>query len=124
MQKMTNGHLKYRLAFDAPNSVPDGHGGTDVGWLLMFVRHAGILFLRGGETVQASRLQGRQPAVITIRNSVITRKATAEWRIRDLRRGQFDDHKCWQGVEYNVRAIVPSDDDIWLEITAESGVAT
>ncbi len=46
---------------------------------------AHFLPLRGTESVQASRLQGRQPFVITIRQSSVTRELVPAWRLVDAR---------------------------------------
>jgi head-tail adaptor len=105
--------LKLLLAFDAPAPVGNGQGGMLQGWIKQYQCRAHIRFLRGTETVIAARLAGRQPVVITVRNCAAARAVTIDWRIRDLR----------SALEYNVRtAPVPSQDRIWLEILAESGV--
>ena len=73
-----------------------------------------IRYLRQGETVQAARLRGQQPVVVTIRNCAAAREITSRWRMRDLRRG----------IAFNVKGVpVESDDRDWLQVTAESGVA-
>lgn len=101
------------VAFDAPTSAPDGYGGTEVGWAEQFETRAHFLYLRGGETVQAARLAGKQPIVATIRASDAARAVSPGYRLRDVRRG----------VEYNVRAVVETEDRQFIEVTAESGVA-
>lgn len=67
----------------------------------------------GGEGVVAGRLQGRQPYVVTVRYSSLTRDITPAWRLEDARRpGRFFDVKSIINVgERN---------DI-LEILAEEG---
>ena len=117
MQEVDAGHLYQRVAFDRPERAPDGHGGVMVGWApdeaAVRVR-ARFLYLRGGESVQAARLAGRQPIVVTIRNSSEARTIGTEWRMRDLSTGK----------EYNIRSgPVPSDDRQYLEFTVEGGVA-
>lgn len=103
-----------RVAFDAPTVGSNGYGGTVQGWTERLSCWAGIQYLRGGETVQAARLAGRQPAVVRIRASALAAQITPEWRMRDLRRD----------VTYNIRAVVPTDDRAFYELTVESGVAT
>lgn len=110
---MNYGPLHYRVAFDAPEYVADGSGGQTRTWAEMLTCAAGFRFLRGGETVQAARLDGRQPAVVTIRSSSDARQITTDWRMRDTR----------TGAVYNVRSIVPTDDRAFLELLCESGVA-
>lgn len=108
-----SGDMTFLMTFDKPTSAADGLGGTESGWAEQFTAWAEVRFLRGGETVQAARLTGRQPAVVTIRDSAAAREITADWRMRDAR----------AGTVYNVRTIVPSDDRATLELTCESGVA-
>lgn len=123
---MKAGDLTYRVAFDAPLELPDGSGGVETAWDLdgAVVTRAHFRFLRGGETVQAARLSGRQPVVVTVRNSAAARTITAAWRMRDLNDGLLASGDVWTGTVFNVRSgPVPSDDRRWLEFTVESGVA-
>ena len=46
---------------------------------------AQTVYLRGGEGVQAARLQGEQPVVITIRTCTQARQVDNTWRIVDAR---------------------------------------
>jgi len=105
--------LQQSIAFDAPTEVSDGQGGVIQGWQERFRYRAHYRFLRGGETVQAARLEGRQPVVITVRASSETKQVRTEWRIRDTRTGTL----------YNIRGITPTDDRRFIDILAESGVA-
>lgn len=110
-------HLDTLVAFDAPIEIPDGSGGSDADWTSdgSAVRAwAGIRYLRGGETVQAARLGGRQPAVVTIYATPDSAGITSAWRMRDTN----------TGVIYNIRTIIPADDPLYLELTVESGVPT
>lgn len=113
---MKTADLFEKVAFDAPLDVPDGHGGVEVGWDTdnCVNSRADFRYLRGGETVQAARLQGKQPVVVTVPNCEDARAITPGWRMRDLRAATI----------YNVRSgPVPSDDRRYLEFTVESGVA-
>lgn len=101
------------VAFDAPTPQADGQGGREDGWTQGHACRAQFLYLRGGETVQAARLAGRQPVVVTIRQCDAARLITPEWRMRDTRRSDV----------YNIRSIVPTDDRMYLELTCEKGVA-
>lgn len=82
------------------------------GWTEMFVTRANVRNLRGGETVQASRMAGKQPVVLTIRRQEAAAEVSNDWRARDTR----------SGVVYNITAIVSTDDRKFYEITAISGV--
>jgi SPP1 family predicted phage head-tail adaptor len=108
---MSAGKLDRRVTLHSPTTTADNHGGVMSGWTAGPTVWAGFLFLRGGETVIASRLAGRQPAVITIRKSAATALVTTEWKV------------VHAGTDYNIRAIVPSDDGAFYELTCESGVA-
>ena len=109
---MQAGDLTERAAFDAPTQVPDGYGGQKSGWSEAYACRAHFRYLRGGEAVQAARLEGRQPVVVTIRDSAAARGITPEFRMRDTLRGDV----------YNVRTVVP-DGRHWIELTCEKGVA-
>ena len=68
----------------------------------------------GGESVDAARLGGKQPYVVTVRNTSQTRQITTAWRLVDARDGS------------RVFAIVspPADPDgknQWLEFLATEG---
>lgn len=110
--------LHERVVFDMPISTPDGSGGTESSWSDegsgSVICWANFRYLRGGETVQAARLSGIQPVIVTIRTSTQARLITAAWRMRDLRTSKI----------YNVRTDpVLTDDRAMLEILCESGVA-
>ncbi len=107
------GKLDDLVAFDEPVETLDEFGGVATTFAERLRCAAHFLYLRGGETVQERRLQGRQPVVVTIRQSALARTITADWRMRDVRRGDI----------YNIRTIVPSADRAWFEITCETGVA-
>ena len=101
------------IAFDAPTPLPDGQGGVNEGWTETHVCRANFRYLRGSETVLQSRLSGKQPVVVTIRECAAARAIGTGWRMRDTRRGD----------EYNIRSIVPSDNRLYLELMCERGVA-
>lgn len=108
------GRLDKRVRFDSPTPTEDGFGGREDGWTAQMTVWACYTRLRGGETVLASRLEGRQPTVIRVRASSAARAITTDWRAVDVRTGET----------FNIRSIVETQDRAWLDITAESGVAT
>lgn len=110
---MSAGRLFESVAFDEPTETLDQYGGTESGWIQRVTTRANFLNLRGGETVMASRLAGKQPVVVTIRSHTAGLAIDTDWRMRDLRTGH----------EYNIRSVVPSDDRQFIEITAVRGVA-
>lgn len=105
--------LDERVAFDSPTVSADGYGGSIAGWTAEFEARAAFRYLRGGETVQAARLAGRQPVVVTLRASADARRIEPDWRMRDVR----------SGTVYQVRTAIPSEDRRHVELTCESGVA-
>lgn len=104
-----------RLAFDKPVKAADGRGGETVTMTEQFQARGHFRYLRGGETVQAARLEGRQPIVITIHNFAEALGIAPDWGIRDLGRTALG--------TLQVKAVVESEDRRWIEITAERGVA-
>ncbi|WP_275790549.1 phage head completion protein [Pararhizobium gei] len=120
------GQMIYSVAFDRPQMQDDGHSGVIEGWSpddQAVKEYAAFRFLRGGETVMAARLSGRQPIVVTVYDNAQTRQIDETWRMRNARNGGFDGDGNWTGTEFNIRAIVPTDDQQFLEITVEGGVA-
>lgn len=106
---MEAGKLDRRVTFDSPTRDADG---VQNGWLNdALTRWAHFRYLRGGEAVLAARLQGRQVVVATVRADTATGAITSEWRMKHA------------GTEYNIRTVVPSDDQGFYELTCESGVA-
>lgn len=75
---------------------------------------AGILFMRGGEGVLASRLTAKQPAILTIRNSAAARGILPSDRAKNVRTGEM----------FNIREQprVSRDNLGFLEMLIESGV--
>ncbi|GGD30797.1 head-tail adaptor protein [Aureimonas glaciei] len=107
------GQLRERFAFDGPTEVDDGYGGVVAGFGEQFSVAARRQYLRGGEAVQAARLQGKQPVILTVRRSSQTEAITTQWRARDARTGEV----------FNIRSIEPSEDRSGFDILAEAGVA-
>ena len=94
---------------DAPND----YGNTVADWADEGTVSAEFVFLRGGEAVIAGRLQGRQPVVIRVRASALTRSVAPDWRVTDVR----------TGTVYAIRSVTETADRAAVEMLAESGVA-
>lgn len=92
---------------------PNDYGNTVAEWADQGHVWAQIIHLRGGEAVIAGRLQGRDPVVIRVRASALTREVASDWRVMH------------GGTEYAVRSVNPDPegDRAWIDIMAESGVA-
>lgn len=112
---MAAGRLHHRLQFEVRVLVNDGYGNQVAGdWMAQFDTHCAIRFLKGSETVLASRLEARSPIVITARNCADVRRITHEWRARDLRTSRL----------YLVKEMPrPTEDRAYFEMLAEAGVA-
>lgn len=82
------GSLRELFAFDKREFVLDMYGNQTGAFAEQFRDAAARLALKGGEGVQASRLEGRQPFNVTVRYSALTASVTTDWRCRDTRTGQ------------------------------------
>ncbi|MBB3396870.1 head-tail adaptor protein [Rhizobium sp. BK060] len=126
MDRRGAGILFERVAFDQRAMQPDGFGNEQEKFVEQFQRRAGFTYMRGGETVIASRLEGRQPIVVRVRRDSNTLLITPDWRMRDVRNGAWQGtgaDQYWEGPIYAVRSIAPTDDRQFLDIMIESGVA-
>jgi head-tail adaptor len=113
-QKMAAGRLDQRFQFSVRVEQEDGAGNFEGVFVPQFEMAASCKFLRGGETVMASRLQNVQKVILTIRNCTQSRLITAGWKARDIR----------SGVEYAIHEDPQvSDDRGFLEMLCQSGVA-
>lgn len=111
---MTAGPLRYQIRFQEREEISDEYGNVSGDWATKFTCFAAFKFLRGGEEVMAGRLAGKQPAIITIRWSDVSRRVDTAWRILDR------EDQAW-----NIRAITDETGKrAWLSILAEKGVAT
>ena len=107
------GKLNRRFRFEQRADQDDGYGNTKAVWSAVFTHAGSRRFLRGGETVQAARLEGRQPVIVKIRSSAASRAVTTDWRAVDARSGEI----------YNIRTVNPTDDRKYIEFMCEAGVA-
>lgn len=110
---MPAGKLYYSFAFDKREDVSDGMGNTRASWAEQFRCSAGKLVMRGGETVMAARLEGRQPVILTVRSETRTKAINSDWRARDVRTGET----------YNVRSSQHGESRAYIELLCEAGVA-
>jgi head-tail adaptor len=130
-KKRSSGDLRHLYAFDKRVDIDRGDGVTVGKWQEQCTGRAGVINLRGGETVIASRLQGRSPKIVFVRATSATRKISTDWRMRDVRTGQIVDDpagdmvdgKKWTGVSYNVSEIIFSEDRAWVDCLGQSGGA-
>lgn len=113
------GALRDWLEFQSRGMVDDGFGNQVPGgpFETQFTVWAGMRPLRGSEAVMAARLDGRQPYVVTVRNTTQTRGVTVAWQLVDARNAN------------RVFAITspPADPDgknAWLEFIVTEGAAS
>lgn len=108
------GSLNERVTFMRFVSDEDEYGGQTGVWQDQFTAAASITWSRGGETVIAGRLQGKQPAILRIRTNASARTITPDWRVRDARTGEV----------YNIRERPREARDSrgYLECLVEAGV--
>lgn len=87
-------------------------------WAERFRCRANVDYLRGSESAVASRLEGRQPANITIRDNVTTRAVTAAWRARVIA-----GRRVRAGDTFNIQAAAPGRDLGFINLIGLAGVA-
>lgn len=86
---MTNPSLTSRVKLQARGaSANDGAGNAISGWIDIASERAEIKTARGGESVVAARLAGREVFVIRVRANAVTRALTAANRVLDLDSGR------------------------------------
>lgn len=106
------GKLDRRVTLSRRVEQSDGFGNMVGEWTPAFSRWCNVRYLRGTEAVMAARLEGRQPVIVTVR------KDSETDTIDPGMRATID------GRVYNIRELPrPSDDRLFLEFLAESGVA-
>lgn len=111
------GKLSQRVTLQKRQTVnpdaPSDFGNTVSVWQDQGEVWAGITYLRGGEAVMAGRLSGRQPAVVRLRASALSRSVAPDWRVM---------HGT---VAYAVRSVNPDPDGdrAWVDLLVEGGVA-
>lgn len=119
---MDAGLLDRRLDFEAPRQIEDGAGNYVDGFVLQFSQAASVKYLRGGESVLASRLNATQPVIVTVRRSVQSAAIAPDWRIVD-KRGGVDEHGLPRVVYFIKEWPRESDDRGFLEMLAVRGTS-
>jgi len=83
-----HGALRYRLHFQRRGDSDDGFGNIIPGagdFATVFTMDAAMRPLKGSEAVMQSRLQGRQPWIVTVRDCAPMKDVTTAWRLVDAR---------------------------------------
>lgn len=87
------GDLREKITFaqredlSANSPAGDDYGGVMGDFVDRFTVRARVRPLKGGEDVMQSRLAGKQPVIITVRQSSDTLQIGADWRATDARDG-------------------------------------
>jgi head-tail adaptor len=111
---MAAGKLREVLSFRTRQNLDDGAGNEVSGpWIEQCKAEAEVYALRGGEAVLASRLEGKQPFIVTVRHNVKTAQVTTDWSAADTRSGQ----------EYAIQTVVPRPGRDYIDMMVVSGVA-
>ncbi|EJF91678.1 head-tail adaptor protein [Bartonella tamiae] len=113
------------FGFFKREKIDDGMGNFYGKWVMKFRTKAAITYRQGSETVQASRLEGKQPAFLSIRRFSSAEDITTDWCCCNMRDTEFDQKTGnFKGAVYNIRAInlEPSNRQ-YYRLTLEGGVA-
>lgn len=115
---MPAGPMRQLLAWERREDVnpdfPEDYGNTQSAFVTQFTMHAGRKALRGSEAVQAARLDGTQPYILTVRQCDQARLIRTDWQARDVRTGRV----------LQVKSIMdPTDRGAYLDIMVVEGVA-
>lgn len=108
----TAGDLIHRFSFEERQEVSRGDGVVVGEWISRFSYRAGVLHLKGGESIMTGRLAGQHSQIVFVRASAQSKAVTTEWRVRDDRSGAI----------FNIRDITPTDDRLWLDFLVQGGV--
>lgn len=79
---MDAGRLTKRATLLEPIEAVDDDGQVVQSWADRGTVWCNVRWLRGGESVMQSRIESRNPAIITVRASALTRRITSEWVAR------------------------------------------
>jgi len=109
------GELDQLCGFEQLNAVADGYGNEQQTFVEQFRCSTGFAMMRGGESIQASRLEGVQPMIARVRwNAATTALIRPDWRMHDLRTDTY----------YALHSVSRTPDRGYVEMLVESGVAT
>lgn len=115
------GELREQFSFWADGPETQGPLGNKRGApAKQFTVRGNLSPLTGGETVMAARLTSRQPYILTVRQSNLTRQITTDWYVT---KGDANATPSTE-VRFNIRTVTdPDQKRAWLDLLVESGVA-
>lgn len=109
----TAGDLREVIELQQNEEIDDGYGNVYGGWTTKITAPARIRILKGSETIIASRLAGKQTAVITARWQPDIEPVTPAWRAKDARTGKI----------YDIKAVTPDERKAWVDLLTEATVS-
>lgn len=101
------GQLDRRVVFLQRSA--DANGSRTGAFVEVVRRNARIAPLKGGESVQAARMAGQQPVIVTVRRDALTAAIDNSYRAQDAR--------APYGV-WNVTSAILTEDRQWVELLA------
>ena len=111
---MAAGALRELLAYETRQEIDDGAGNPISGaWTEQFKAPADVTPLRGTEAVMASRLQGIQPFLVTVRYTAASAAIKTDGRLRDAR----------SGATYAITSAVPRKSRDYVDVMCGEGAA-
>lgn len=108
-----NAHLRFE------KRGPDDNGDPIGPFEPVFECRGAVDYLRGTEAAVAARLEGRQPANITVRDAAETREVTTGWRVAVV-----DGFQVRKGDVFNISGAAPARDRGFITVLGVAGGAT
>jgi head-tail adaptor len=101
----TAGMLRERVLFQ--QRALDANGVRLGPWVTTWSARARIVYLHGGENIMAERLQGGQPAIITVRYCDAAKAIENGWRAIDAHKPS----RVW-----DIKSTEPDERHAWIDI--------
>lgn len=121
------GDLRSKVVFQRRREIvttaeaSDKYGNALGEWETVFECRARLQPRLGSEEVVASRLQGKQPYILTIRSCIAAREVTPAWRVYDARAGMMPDGKMPKRL-FDIRSVSNVDEqDRFLDFLVVQG---
>lgn len=103
----TAGQLNRRVKFS--QRALDANGDRLGALTAVVTRDARVQPLKGGETVQASRMAGSQPVIIVVRRDALTKTIDNSFEAEDARN---------ETIKWDIQSTIITEDLKWVEILA------
>ena len=106
------GNLDRRVTFRRQTTDADGEAS---GYEDVVTRDVRIMPLKGGEAVQANRLAGRRPVIITVRRDNDTKLIDNGWQAKDARAAGDSPPVV---IAWDIASVILTEDLQWIEVQA------